>query len=178
MCFHKTKIPYQSLRHPSTEICSKYGLLKCVMLLKLMPLRYYNLSCWHNISKVRFSLTYTLLYFIITPLQITINGSSNWAHGNFARVKTKMLTFLVKITSRNILLFSFVFISFSNFITLFKYHDYDFENSNKILCDIQIRHIKFLVWFTTFIHLCLFDGFNDYMKCTLWFKVSMQSNTA
>ena len=56
------------------------------------------------------------------------------------RVKTKMLTFLVKITSRNVLLFSFAFISFSNFITLFKYHDNDFENSNKILCDIQIRH--------------------------------------
>ena len=57
-------------------------------------------------------------------------------HMGILRVKRRMLTFLVKITSRNMSLFSFVFISISNIITPLKYHDYDFENSSKILCDI------------------------------------------
>ena len=57
-------------------------------------------------------------------------------HMGIFLVKTRMLTFLVKITSCNISLFSFAFVSISNIITPLKYHEYDFENSNKIVCDI------------------------------------------
>ena len=47
-------------------------------------------------------------------------------HMGILRVKIRMLTVLVKITIRNMSLFSFVFISISNISTSLKYHDYDF----------------------------------------------------
>ena len=49
------------------------------------------------------------------------------------RVKTRILTFLIKITSRNILLFSFVFTSISNRITPLKYHETIFKIQIKFL---------------------------------------------
>ena len=57
-------------------------------------------------------------------------------HMGILCVKIRMSTFLVKITSCNMSLFGFVFISVSNIINPLKYHDYDLENSNKIVCDI------------------------------------------
>ena len=54
------------------------------------------------------------------------------------RVKTRMLIFLVKITGRNMSLFSFASISISNIIAPLKYHDNDFENSNKIFVTCKI----------------------------------------
>ena len=58
-------------------------------------------------------------------------------------VKARMLTFFAKINNRNISLFSFVFVSISNVINPLKYHGYGFENSDKNLCDILIRYMKF-----------------------------------
>ena len=61
-------------------------------------------------------------------------------HMGILLVKTRMLTFLAKITNRNMSMLSFAFVSISNVITPLKYHDYYCENSNKNLCDIGSQH--------------------------------------
>ena len=95
------------------------------MSLKLISLQYSD-SCFY-IKNQFFSYVHPFLLPIITPLQIAINSLLEIAQMGLLRVE---------ITSRNISLFSFVFITISNIITCLKYHHYVFKTSNKILYDI------------------------------------------